>query len=120
MRILWRRLLVNPTTSVETRDGDTTVLRVDGLACDTVCAARTREALAALPGVTDVRVDLDTGRATITGAPHDPDVYERAVTSQVAVRPLRRAIEALHRRLGRRDVAQAILPAIPPPDRPVA
>lgn len=95
MRIRWRRLLVNPKTRIESRDGDVTVLRVDGLVCDTVCAMRTREALESLPGVRGVTVDYDAGTARIEGATHDAAAYERAVTGAVAGRPLRRALEHL-------------------------
>jgi copper chaperone CopZ len=91
---------VNPTTRVESQDGGTTVLRVDGLVCDTVCAVRTGEALAAMPGVTNVRVDYDAGTATIEGTAHDAAAYERAVTGAVAGKPLRRLIEHLSGRSG--------------------
>jgi copper chaperone CopZ len=101
MRILWHRLLRNPTTSVESIDGDVTRLRIDGLVCDSVCAARTRRGLLALEGVERVSVDLDSGIATITGARQAPEAYERAVTSQVAGKPLRRLIERAARALGR-------------------
>ncbi len=98
MRIRWRRLLTNPTTAIESREGDVTRLRVDGLVCDTVCAVRTEQALGAVPGVRRVSVDYDTGIATIEGEAHDAAAYERAVTGAVAGKPLRRAIEALARR----------------------
>ena len=93
MRIRWRRLLTNPTTHIESRDGEITRLRVDGLVCDTVCAVRTAEALRELPGVRAVRVDYDSGIATIEGDPHEAAVYERAVTGAVAGRGVRRALE---------------------------
>jgi hypothetical protein len=99
-------LLVNPTTRVESREGDVTVLRVDGLVCDTVCAVRTREALEALPGVRAVTVDYDTGTARIEGAEHEADAYERAVTGAVAGRPVRRAIEHIAQVFGRTGVAR--------------
>jgi hypothetical protein len=98
-KLRWRRLLVNPRTEIESREGDVTRLRVEGLVCSTVCAVRTREALAALPGVRAVRVDFETGVATIEGEPHDPETYERAVTAVVAGRSLRRAIEHVAARL---------------------
>ena len=93
MRIRWRRLLTNPTTHVESREGDVTRLRVDGLVCDTVCAVRTAEALRALPGVRSVQVDYDTGMATIEGDPLEAAVYKRAVTGAVAGRGVRRVLE---------------------------
>lgn len=107
MRILWRRLTSIPTTRIERREGQTTVLAVDGLVCDTICAVRTREALAALPGVTGVTVDFEHGRAHVTGPAHDPQTYERAVRSVVVGRGLRRAIQAAHRRLTR-DATQTL------------
>ena len=94
MRILWHRLATNPTTRIESQDGDLTRLKVEGLVCDTVCAARTRSALRRLDGVRQVEVDLDTGMATIHGRPHDNATYERAVTSMVKGRWIRRAIES--------------------------
>ena len=100
MRIRWRRLLTNPTTAIESREGDVTRLRVDGLVCDTVCAVRTRQALSAMPGVRRVSIDYDAGIATIEGEAHDAAAYERAVAVAVAGRPLRRAIEAAARRIG--------------------
>ena len=95
MRILWHRIAKNPTTRIESQDADLTILKVEGLMCDNVCAARTRSALRKLDGVRHVDVDLDTGIARIEGAPHAPETYERAVTSMVAGKPIRRAIEAI-------------------------
>jgi hypothetical protein len=115
MRIRWRRLLVNPTTHVESRDGGVTMLRVDGLVCDTVCAVRTREALAALPGVRSVAVDYDAGMARIEGDAHDAEAYERAVTGAVAGRGVRRALEHLALRVRRGSGAQTenLTPRLP-------
>ncbi len=93
MRIRWRRLLTNPTTAIQSREGDVTRLRVDGLVCDTVCAVRTREALSAMPGVRHVSIDYDAGIATIEGDAHDASAYDRAVMAAVAGKPLRRALE---------------------------
>jgi copper chaperone CopZ len=101
-RFKWHRLLVNPTTHVESQDGDVTRLQVDGLVCNSVCAVRTKQALEALQGVTSVKVDFDTGAATITGAPHDAAAYERAVTGAVAGNPLRRLIERIAGKRGSR------------------
>ncbi len=95
VRILWHRLLVNPTTRVLSRDGDVTRVKVEGLVCDRACAARTREGLSRIEGVTDVRVDLDSGVATVIGPPASDQDYERAVTSMVAGRSVRRAIERI-------------------------
>lgn len=101
MRILWHRIAKNPTTRIESQNADVTVLKVEGLMCDTVCAARTRSALRKLEGVRRVDVDLDTGIARIEGAPHDAAAYEHAVTSMVAGKPIRRAIESVVTRIRR-------------------
>lgn len=93
MRIRWRRLLTNPTTYIESQQGDVTRLRVDGLVCDTVCAVRTAEALRELPGVRSVSLDYDAGVATIEGEAQAAETYERAVTGAVAGRGLRRIVE---------------------------
>jgi copper chaperone CopZ len=102
MKIRSGRLLVNPTARVESLEGDVTRVRVDGLVCSTVCAARTKEALEGLDGVRRVELDFDTGVATIEGKPHDAEAYERAVTSVVVGRRMRRFIEHLAARFGRR------------------
>jgi copper chaperone CopZ len=93
MRILWHRLRANPTTRVLSRDGDVTRLKVDGLVCDAVCAARTKRALEQIGGVRSVTVDLDSGVAAVVGARVGDGAYERAVASVVVGRPLRRIIE---------------------------
>lgn len=92
-RIKWNRLLVNPRTRVVDQDAAITHLQVDGLVCSTVCALRTKQALERLDGVDRVRVDFDTGLATIEGRLHAAAAYERAVTNAVAGKPLRRLIE---------------------------
>lgn len=97
-RFKWHRLLVNPTTRIESIDGDVVRLQVDGLVCSSVCAVRTKQSLERLPGVRRVRVDFDAGVATIEGTPHDAATYERAVTGMVAGRWSRRALEAVARR----------------------
>lgn len=95
MRILWHRLLVNPATRVLSREGDVTRVKVEGLVCDTICAVRTKQALERIDGVREASVDLDSGVATVYGAPASDDAYERAVTSAVAARGARRAIERI-------------------------
>jgi copper chaperone CopZ len=106
-RYKWNRLLVNPKTHVVSRDGELTLLQVDGLVCSSVCAVRTKQALAALPGVESVKVEFDTGIATIVGVSHDASTYEQAVTGAVAGKPLRRLIEAVAHRFPRRHTADA-------------
>jgi copper chaperone CopZ len=57
----------------------TTVLNVVGMTCGH-CEAAVRSELAALPGVTDVRVELATGSVTLTSeAPLDADAVATAV-----------------------------------------
>ncbi len=97
-RFKWRLLLVNPTTRIDSIEGDVVRLKVDGLVCSSVCALRTRQSLERLPGVRVVRVDFERGLATIEGEPHDAAVYGRAVTGVVALRWGRRAIESFARR----------------------
>lgn len=104
-RFHWRRLLTNPTTHIESVEGDVTRLRVDGLVCSSVCAVRTKQALRRLDGVRRVSVDFDSGIATIEGVPHDAATYERAVTAAVAGKPVRRAIERIARAVRRTPVS---------------
>jgi hypothetical protein len=102
MRILWHRLLTNPTTRVVSRDGDETRIKVEGLVCDDVCAARTASALRSLEGVERVYVDLDSGVATVHGRHYEAETYARAVAAAVAGKPLRRAIERVASAVRRR------------------
>jgi copper chaperone CopZ len=87
--------LVNPTTRVLSRDADVTRVKVEGLVCERVCAVRTKEGLERLPGVSSASVDLDSGIATVIGAPASDAAYERAVTSMVVGRGIRRAVEGI-------------------------
>lgn len=95
MRIFIHRLLRYPRAQVQTRDGDATRLRIQGLVCDSVCAARTKRALEALPEVERVQIDFERGEATVYGRPHGDDVYRRAIDRAVAGKRLRRWIERL-------------------------
>lgn len=100
MRFAWKRLLTNPRTRVESSDDGVTRLRIEGLVCDAVCAARTHDALARIDGVRHVDVDFESGVATVEGRRRPPEVYERAVSSAVAGRPLRRLLESVACRIG--------------------
>lgn len=102
MQFKWRRLLTDPTTRVESVDGDVVRLRVDGLVCSGVCAVRTEQALRSIDGVRRVSVDFERGIATIEGAPQPAEAYERAVAAVVAGKPVRRAIEGIASALGHR------------------
>ena len=63
-----RRLLVAPRVELRVQpasvEGGGGEVLVRGMVC-ALCAARTRTALAAVPGVEDVRVDLDAGVARL-------------------------------------------------------
>lgn len=107
MKLRLRRLLTNPRTRVLSREGDVTRVQVEGLVCDRVCAARTASALRGIEGVRDVRVDFESGVATITGVPAAGETYERAVRSAVAGRTARRIIERVARSLRRTDEERA-------------
>jgi hypothetical protein len=107
VKIKLRRLLTNPKTRVLSRDSDVTRLQVEGLVCDSVCAVRTRQALLAIDGVTDVAVDFETGVATVHGRPNSDEEYDRAVTGVVAGGGLRGFIERVASLLGRRPQAAA-------------
>ncbi|HLB23165.1 MAG TPA: heavy metal-associated domain-containing protein [Dehalococcoidia bacterium] len=99
--IKWHRLLVNPTTHLESQEGNVTRLRVDGLVCSSICAVRTKRALESLGGVGRVTVDFDLGVATIVGDPHEPADYEAAVRDVVAGRLVRRVIQSWAKRVRR-------------------
>ena len=91
LRILPHRLFTEPRARVARQSGATTEIAVDGLVCS-ACAARVRKAFEALPGVEAVRVDLNTGRATVRHADHaaEADAFARAVEGVVIFRPVRR------------------------------
>jgi copper chaperone CopZ len=101
MRIHLHRLSRAPKATVERVTGDVTHLRIDGMACDAICATRTQRALAALDGVEDVHVDFEHGTAVVRGAPRQAEEYDRALGRVVTAMPLRRAIERTVRRLRR-------------------
>jgi len=67
-RVHPRRLLVAPRVEVTWSGPAGAEVAVHGLVCG-VCAARTRSALLAVPGVQDACVDLDAGTATLSLAP---------------------------------------------------
>jgi copper chaperone CopZ len=109
-RFKWHRLLTNPTTRIVAREDEVTTLQVEGLVCSSVCAVRTRQALEDLDGVRRVRVDFETGIATIEGAPHEAAEYERAVAGVIVGKPLRRLIEHINQLLRRRTHADQSFP----------
>ena len=97
MRLHLHRLLTSPTVRIESADADRTLVHIDGLVCDDVCATRSQRALSQLDGVRNVSVDFDSGTATIEGPPHSEADYQRALDSVVAAKPLRRWVASLHR-----------------------
>ena len=54
------------------------LLDVGGMTCPN-CAAHVREAIASVPGVASVAVDLEGGRARVAGEGIDPDALVRAI-----------------------------------------
>ncbi|MBF6598918.1 MAG: heavy-metal-associated domain-containing protein [Dehalococcoidia bacterium] len=97
MQLRLARLLSYPRTRVVARDGDVTRVAIDGLVCSSVCAVRSRQALARLGGVRRVEVDFERGIASVEGPPVDDAAYQRAIDSVVAGKPLRRALDRLRR-----------------------
>lgn len=100
----WQRLRTAPALRVVERAGGSTRVAVDGLVCG-VCAARTQAALARVPGVRAVRVDLARGAAEVEhavgGAPCD-EALARALASVVVAMRLRRWLATVVAWRGRR------------------
>jgi hypothetical protein len=107
VRIRWHRLLSAPTVHVQSVDGDTTLLRVDGVVCDGVCDVRTKQALESIEGVRSVSVDYERGLATVEGAPRSEATYQRALDAVVTGASVRRLIERIARTLGARPAEEA-------------
>jgi len=80
-----------------------TRVKIEGLVCDRLCAARSKRALEALPGVRRATVDLDSGVAIVEGTAHDEAAYERAIDGVVAMKPLRAGLERVGRWFGHRE-----------------
>lgn len=95
MRLHPLHLLHYPTARIQSRDAHRTTVRIEGLVCDDVCAARSQRALSQLDGVHHVAVDFESGTAAIEGASHTEADYQRALDSVVAMKPLRRALARL-------------------------
>jgi copper chaperone CopZ len=103
MELRLDRLFAYPRTRVLSREGDVTRVKIEGLVCSSVCAVRSRRALARIDGVRRVDVDFESGIATIEGAPSDAAVYQRAIDGVVAGKPLRSALDRARRAAQRRD-----------------
>ncbi len=101
LRVYPLRLLRAPglrpcTTPHDQRPGHTT-LAIEGLVCG-LCAARARDALAAVPGVTEARVDLRRGVVELCHArsgPPDARALTRALDGVVVARGVRLVLAAL-------------------------
>ena len=98
LRLHPARLLVAPrlelTSAGEECAAEVTVV-VHGLVCG-LCAARTRSALLATPGVAAARVDLEGGTATLRlrrGGGIDAAAMQRSFDRVVLGRAARRAVE---------------------------
>lgn len=79
------------------------LVRVEGLACRSLCVRRTEAALRALPGVTIVRFapDPDRFELEIDGPPPDASAVARAVDSVIVAPWARRLIAAVAERVQR-------------------
>jgi copper chaperone CopZ len=102
LRLIPRRLLFEPTASVERLDVSgrraVATLRIEGLVCD-LCAARAGRSLRGLPGVHAARVDLERSTARVA---FDPvrvtlEALCAAVEHAALLRPLRRTLAAIGR-----------------------
>ncbi|MBF6437931.1 heavy-metal-associated domain-containing protein [Nocardia cyriacigeorgica] len=58
----------------------TTTATVTGMTCG-CCVNKVRDKVGALPGVTDVAVDLDSGTVTVDGAPVERTALAEAVAA---------------------------------------
>ncbi len=89
-----KRLQTAPALRVLAHGRASTRVAIDGLVCG-LCALRTHSALARVPGVRAVRVDLASGTAEVdhaAGEPPDMDALRRALASVVVAGSLRRAL----------------------------
>lgn len=111
----WSPLPIHPSRlgtapglrTIERGDGYTR-FAVDGLVCG-MCAGRTRSALADIEGVHDVEVDLARGVAVVH---HEGDLprmsaMQRALDRVVIALPVRRLLDRLTHRRGRRKPTAA-------------
>ncbi len=101
LRVYPLRLLraprLRPCTPLDDQRPGHTTLAIEGLVCG-LCAARARDALAAVPGVDEARVDLRRGVVELWHArskPPDARMLARALDGVVIARGVRRALAAL-------------------------
>jgi len=96
MKIRWHNLFVAPRASVARVNEDGSVVKVDGLICDTICERRTLSALRALPGVTDVSHVWGSDEFVVIGNAQLTDsTADTAVQRVVTFRLLRRLLALL-------------------------
>ena len=96
------RLATAPTLRVTDATPERAVVRIEGLVC-ALCAARTQQALAAVPGVEAARVDLEAGTAELRyalGSTPDEEALRRALASVVIGGAMRRWIERVAHLIG--------------------
>ena len=91
-----RRLWTAPEVRTIERGDNSTTFAVDGLVCS-LCADRTRDALANVEGVRDVEVDLDRGVAVVEHEGDAPGLaaLQGALDGAVVARPLRKLLDRL-------------------------
>jgi copper chaperone CopZ len=64
----------------------TVLLRIEGMKC-AGCADAVRDALAQVPGVLEVSVDMSSGSATVTGSASSGDLSEALQAAGYGARP---------------------------------
>jgi copper chaperone CopZ len=95
MKLPLHRAFAVPTAHVLSSEDGITRVQIEGLICDDVCAARSKQALERIHGVERVAVDFHTGIATVEGRPAPEAAYQHAIDSVAAAKPLRRALAHL-------------------------
>jgi hypothetical protein len=95
MKIRWHNLFVAPRASVVRTSEDGSIVRVEGLVCDTICERRTLSALRALPGVTDVCHVWGTDEFVVMGDAEITDTTADSAVQRVVTFRLLRHLLAL-------------------------
>jgi hypothetical protein len=90
LRVRLRNLFVEPHASVRRSEGDSAVIKVDGLVCDAVCERRTMTSLRNLPGVRQVTHVWGSDEFSVSGVLHlSDDGVDQAVRGVVIFGRLR-------------------------------
>jgi copper chaperone CopZ len=101
MHVRLKNLLVTPSGKTLASDARGLLVRVDGLACDAVCARRVKTSLARLPGVSRVEYRPDDDSFLLVGTGEVPEsAVNRAVQRAAVAMPVRRLIGRLTRKRG--------------------